>query len=598
MSKKKATMTLKDFHGGSIPSDLPLPSAPGVVVRSSEWTGYDRPNSWGGPLGGRPDHRARPNSSPATRHFDDKTPFLSNTAHIGRHFDEDERKPLDGGSTPRRTVSDDGFRVMPRVELRPEPIPSGRSPVVAQMSSRSYSGRVSEGGNVGVSVSGMNVGQGSHTNVWAARKELAVGVSEPVQPAWSGTSVVSKLANASALEKVSSGRWQSKLSVQHQAEVEVIEHLEWEKDVVGLRGQDVYADNRNVVVAGGEYFDATLARHVERGLALEDGSQSGRKEYVDHERIKGSLYSPLKEKSVSAHGERVQPFRADVRFSGSDLHAHETVERPKVKLLPRTKPLEGLEAPAPVVDRKQGYQQPSNPANGQAGTSNELHGNNNAAKSSSIAPESDSPVIERPKLNLKPRSQPIAEIREKERVGVFGGARPREMVLKERGVDGAPISNHDLVQQPDRVKHNVLKTERVPDHAIPTRHGERNDNLAMDQRTGKNFERKDQRTDNERVDKQRKNWRNENWRNNSRENERQQVAPVQQQERPPSPETWRKPVEPPKPASPDTAGRRYGKMASALELAQAFSKSFSDQKPAADKYAGQQRGLHGKSQPF
>lgn len=34
MSKKKAfggsTMTLKDFHGGSIPSDLPLPSAPGV----------------------------------------------------------------------------------------------------------------------------------------------------------------------------------------------------------------------------------------------------------------------------------------------------------------------------------------------------------------------------------------------------------------------------------------------------------------------------------------------------------------------------------------------------------------------------------------
>ena len=33
MSKKKVsgnTMTLKDFHGGSIPSDLPLPSAPGV----------------------------------------------------------------------------------------------------------------------------------------------------------------------------------------------------------------------------------------------------------------------------------------------------------------------------------------------------------------------------------------------------------------------------------------------------------------------------------------------------------------------------------------------------------------------------------------
>ena len=36
MSKKKAfsgnTMTLKDFHGGSIPSDISLPSAPGVYV--------------------------------------------------------------------------------------------------------------------------------------------------------------------------------------------------------------------------------------------------------------------------------------------------------------------------------------------------------------------------------------------------------------------------------------------------------------------------------------------------------------------------------------------------------------------------------------
>ncbi|XP_065877387.1 uncharacterized protein [Euphorbia lathyris] len=605
MSKKKAfggnTMTLKDFHGGSIPSDLPLPSAPGV---SSEWSGYDRPNSWGGPMG-RPDHRARPNSSPATRHFDDKTPFLSHTAHIGRHFDEDERKPLDGGSTPRRTVSDDSFQVMPnRVELRPEPLPSGRmsgSAAVSQVS-RSYSGRVSEGAN-NVGASAPNVGQGSggasHPNVWAARKELAVGVSEPVQSAWSGASAVSKLANASALEKVSSGRWQSKHSIQHQVEVEVIEHLEWEKDV-GSRSQDVYADNRIVAVAGVEYSDATfatLARHVERGLALEDGIQSGRKEYVDNERIKATSYSPLKEKTV----ERAQPFRADVRFSGSDLQSpvhSETSERPKVKLLPRSKPLEGLEAP--LVDRKQGYQQLSNSPNGHAAT-NEFHGNNSAAKSSPVGSESDNQVIERPKLNLKPRSQPIEksiEIREKERVGLFGGARPREVVLKERGVDGAPISNHDLGQQPDRVKINVPKTERAPEHAILTpRHGERTDNMPMDQRTGKIFERKDQRTDNERVDKQRKNWRNENWRNSSRENERQQVAPVQQPERPPSPETWRKPVEQPKPASPDTPGRRYGKMASALELAQAFSKSFSDPKPA-DRYSGQ-RGLHGKSQvPF
>ena len=30
VEEESETMTLKDFHGGSIPSDLPLPSAPGV----------------------------------------------------------------------------------------------------------------------------------------------------------------------------------------------------------------------------------------------------------------------------------------------------------------------------------------------------------------------------------------------------------------------------------------------------------------------------------------------------------------------------------------------------------------------------------------
>ncbi|KAE8664489.1 BTB/POZ domain-containing protein [Hibiscus syriacus] len=45
--------------------------------------------------------------------------------------------------------------------------------------------------------------------------------------------------------------------------------------------------------------------------------------------------------------------------------------------------------------------------------------------------------------------------------------------------------------------------------------------------------------------------------------------------RQPSPETWCKPAEKPQLVSPE-AGVRYGKAASALELAQAFSKPFSD----------------------
>ena len=78
------------------------------VVRPSDRSGFDRHTSWGNPTG-RPDYRSRPNSSPATRNFDDKTPFLAHTVHIGRNFDEDERKPLDGVSAPRRTVSDEKY---------------------------------------------------------------------------------------------------------------------------------------------------------------------------------------------------------------------------------------------------------------------------------------------------------------------------------------------------------------------------------------------------------------------------------------------------------------------------------------------------------
>ncbi|XP_075523182.1 uncharacterized protein LOC142555919 isoform X2 [Primulina tabacum] len=55
---------------------------------------------------GRSDNRLRPASAGSARNLDDKTPFLSHNAQIGRNFDEDERKPLDGVSGPRRTISD------------------------------------------------------------------------------------------------------------------------------------------------------------------------------------------------------------------------------------------------------------------------------------------------------------------------------------------------------------------------------------------------------------------------------------------------------------------------------------------------------------
>ncbi|XP_016711221.2 uncharacterized protein [Gossypium hirsutum] len=586
MSKKKAfsgsTMTLKDFHGGSIPSDLPLPSAPGVTVRPTDRSGYDRATSWGNQVG-RPDHRTRPNSSPATRHFDDKSPFLTCSVHIGRYFDEDERKPLDGVSAPRRTIADESLGVpVSQMELKPESAYAGRvsgrygsASVSSSMggSGNLYSSRVSEAAAVDVNSqsSGGNHVQavsGWYPNAWAARKEATA-------------SAVSKLAHASAMEKISSGRWQSKQSIQYQKDVDVSKHSETE---TGLHSQayDVNA------VAGREHSDVISARQVERGVNVEHGINGGRKVSPDYERNPRPNYLEVKENRSVIYGDGIQSARSDGKFGGSKLQPSpsEASERPKLKLLPRTKPLDNLEPP--VVDAKQ--QQLSESVLTHAGIGNDSYGYVNTVKPGSAGSENGNQAVERPKLNLKPRSQPVEQLEgniEKERNVLFGGARPRELVLKERGIDD---SIHEPDQHPDRVvKHNVPRSEKVAEQAAP-RPSERVGNPPVDQRAGRKSER-NHGVYNERVDTQRRNRPNENWRND-KEIERQQ-----RQERQPSPETWRKPAEQPKPVSPEAAGVRYGKAASALELAQAFSKSFSDQK-TDDRYAGQ-RGLPGRPQmPF
>ena len=107
---------------------------------------------------------------------------------------------------------------------------------------------------------------------------------------------------------------------------------------------------------------------------------------------------------------------------------------------------------------------------------------------------------------------------------------------------------------------------------------------------GKEGERRDNRAD---PEMQRRNFSDN--RRRDRDTERQQQQ--QQLERPPSPETWRKPVEQqPKPAS-NSTDVRPGKVASALELAQAFSRSVSDSN-VADRVPSQSN-LPGRSQmPF
>ncbi|KAG6549126.1 hypothetical protein Mapa_009352 [Marchantia paleacea] len=115
MSKKKvasrSAMTLKDFHGGSIPSDLPLPSAPGMTVDrsayerqgSGTWMSPTLGRGYGGDRGGY----SRQGSSNAVRTFEDKASYFPNPANIGRNYDEDERKPVDG--RPRSSHSSDRY---------------------------------------------------------------------------------------------------------------------------------------------------------------------------------------------------------------------------------------------------------------------------------------------------------------------------------------------------------------------------------------------------------------------------------------------------------------------------------------------------------
>jgi hypothetical protein len=201
--------------------------------------------------------------------------------------------------------------------------------------------------NVGDTV-GLRVG-GSYANAWTVRKELVMGINEPLQSTWSETSALSKLAHASALEKVSSGRWQTNHSMHNQTNAEVVEHLETENDK-GNMGSDGYSYNRMNLAGETEISDAMLSRHVERGLTVEDRIPGHRKEFADRDRDRAPLPSELKERTPLTHVDRVQLPCSDAKYGGSIVQPPvrlEASERPKVKLLPRIKPLEVSELPVP-----------------------------------------------------------------------------------------------------------------------------------------------------------------------------------------------------------------------------------------------------------
>ncbi|PIN14251.1 hypothetical protein CDL12_13110 [Handroanthus impetiginosus] len=577
--------------------------------------------SWGNSVG-RSDTRLRPASAGSARNLDEKTPFLSHSSNIGRNFDEDERKPLDGVSGPRRTVGDESIGAQSnrvaepkidnvsgaRIRSRPATVPV--SQISSGLNGSSYAGRVSEVHNARLNNQtisssrshgpnypnmGGNAGQagGSYPNAWGIRKETS-SMKDPVSTPWSAPDAATKLAHASALEKVSSGRWNSKQHVHPQKDAEVFGHPEtdgeFEHNANTVYNKKTY--NMIDVVGDSNNHDVALTMHAERSLAVSDGVHGGGKDMPTYERVRSTTRVESYERNTSVAANGFQSLHPSGKSGGTEFQSvlpSESSERPKLKLLPRSKPLENSE---PQLDHKQTNDHIH------AEHSYIVHEPKNPVQSGFAGPVVGDRAPERPKLNLKPRSQPPEQLEgngEVKRGTVFGVARPRELVLKERGIED-DANNYER-HPPMRMIKEVSPKPDTFMHGPPARYTEKAEGIPTDQRTSKYPDRRDHPLDGDRTDSQRRNRQNEFRRNNRDVEKPRNQQQKQVQDRPPSPETWRKPLEDPKPTSPDAPPVRYGKAASAVELAQAFSKSVSDP-TVADRFSGP-RGIPSRNQmPF
>lgn len=295
-------------------------------MRQSDRVGLDRPNVWGNPIG-RPDHRLRPGSAGSVRVYDNKTPFVSHVGHIARNFDEDERTPLDGVSGPRRTVSDESICV-PVVGVEK----SGLDFVVE---------RTRPVSNPGLGVGRFAEGVSAGGNPWMGKE--AVGKDRGLS-CWSGTDAVTKLAHASAVEKVSSGRWRSKQVMDgNRVDIEVISHPEAQiGKVYGVLNRCVHG---NVdVVDRRESREEILVRQMEKSLIVNDGVHDGGRALPVYERVVPPFYSDVHGNQIYNEGH--QPSRVGGDFVRSELQQTlnaESFEGPKLNLLPRSRPSVSVE---------------------------------------------------------------------------------------------------------------------------------------------------------------------------------------------------------------------------------------------------------------
>ncbi|KAF9594752.1 hypothetical protein IFM89_034735, partial [Coptis chinensis] len=132
-------------------------------------------------------------------------------------------------------------------------------------------------------------------------------------------------------------------------------------------------------------------------------------------------YTKAKEPNLSFNRKVIRPASAECKLGGPQMQPvipAEVVEWPKIKLLPRSEPLDTLEPP--IVDYKQGHRLPSNPCHVEIVI--ELHASETSAKPGSTGSDKGKQAVENPRLNLKPWSQPLEQfkgIAERERLFNF-----------------------------------------------------------------------------------------------------------------------------------------------------------------------------------
>lgn len=355
-----------------------------------------RPGSAGGLRGGG-----------GTRGFiDENAPFLPHSVHIGRNFEEDERKPFDAASARRRIPSSLDTDRRPRSGI--ESTHHQRQQNHMMFGKPDYTtgatpNFMSEGPHFpapGLVVSSHNpttYGDGSaKPNAWGVRKEPVNESQAPHTNMLSGPNTASRFAHASAIEKISSGRWQSKHEVFSQTlNSETLRFPEVYEQSIGSQdhnvghggkskqlfneraeGLEMRYDERDIDNNGHYRVNSVLLPDVKkRDTALGfgpnrtrletnecsygdlpvyrlDGS-NGRSDSVQVKQqdrgFHGKLVPQLEERfdglNVSQKGgntSRLQGLQQEGKYTGQQLP--ENIERPKLKLFPRSQPLESSES--------------------------------------------------------------------------------------------------------------------------------------------------------------------------------------------------------------------------------------------------------------